>query len=229
MFDRTLLLINENILNIIKNKSVLLVGIGGVGGASLEALVRLGFHNITIVDHDTISNSNLNRQIITNQKNLGHLKVNEAQERYLSINPKLNIKPIAEFVNEDNINEILTNHYDYIIDACDTITTKFLLIREAEKRGIKIISSMGTGNRFNPQELCLTSLDKTYNDPLAKAMRSICTKNKVSLKVPVVWSRELPLKTNSRTPGSLMMVPTTAGMLIAYYILEDIKKMANFS
>ncbi len=162
--------------------------------------------------------------MITSQKNIGKYKVEMAKKRCIDINPKVNIQSLKLFLNDSNIHEIFSDTYDYIIDTCDTITTKFLLIQEAQKRNIKIISCMGTGNRMNPLELQITTLDKTYNDPLAKSMRSICKKNHVSLKVPVIWSREVPIKNGLRTPGSIMLVPTTAGMLIAYYLLEDIKK-----
>lgn len=224
MFERTLRLIDKNTYELIKKQKILLVGVGGVGGSSLEALTRLGFLNITIIDHDIIEKTNLNRQIITTQENIGKLKVEEAKKRAICINPDINIQTISSFLNEDNINEILNNNYDYIIDACDTVTTKFLLIKEAQQRKIKIISCMGTGNRFNPMDVQVTTLNKTYNDPLAKAMRAICTKNNISLKVQVIWSKEIPVKTGTRSPGSAIMVPTTAGMLTAYYILEDLKK-----
>lgn len=224
MFERTLHILDENILKKMQEKKILLVGVGGVGGHALEALVRLGFLNITIVDPDTIDESNLNRQIITNQKNIGKSKVEEASIRALSINPNLHIKKYSCFLTEANINDIFTEEYDYILDACDTITTKFLLIREAATRKCKVISSMGTGNRINPMSLTITTLDKTYNDPLAASLRTICRKNNFSLKVPVVWSKENPIKVGTRSPGSLMLVPATAGILMAYYILEDIQK-----
>lgn len=227
MFERTLRIIDESLLKKIQSKKILLVGVGGVGGAALEGLVRLGFTNITIVDHDTIDVSNLNRQIITNKDNIGKLKVNEAKKRAESINPKVLINALPAFLEESNIDEILESDYDYIIDACDTITTKYLLIKKAKEKNIKIICSMGTGNRLDPSKLCITTLDKTYNDPLSKAMRNILKKNHLPTKVPVIWSRELPIKTGTRSPGSMIMVPMNAGMLIDYYILEDIKNTTD--
>lgn len=224
MFERTLRIIDSETLAAIQSKKVLLVGVGGVGGAALEGMVRLGFTNITIIDHDTIDDTNLNRQIITNNKNIGCLKVKEAKKRCESIRPDVSITSYDTFLDESNIASILSEHYDYIVDACDTVTTKYLLIKKALEKNIKIISSMGTGNRMNPSKLTITTLDKTYNDPLSKAMRSILKKNHISLKIPVIWSSELPVKTTTRSPGSVVMVPTTAGMLITYYLLEDIKK-----
>lgn len=224
MFERTLQVIDENVFRKVQSSKILLVGVGGVGGFALEALVRSGFINITIIDHDVIDESNLNRQIITNCENIGKNKIEEAKKRCLDINPNLNIDAKTVFLGENNIDDIVDCEYDYIIDACDTITTKYLLIKTALEKNIKIISCMGTGNRLNPSKLSVTTLNKTNNDPLAKAMRSILKKNQVSSKIPVVWSSELPRKTNTRSPGSLIMVPATAGMLLVYYILDEIEK-----
>lgn len=224
MFERTLQIIDENVFKKVQTSKVLLVGVGGVGGFALEALVRSGFINITIIDHDVIDESNLNRQIITNQENIGKTKVEEAMIRCLNINPNLNIDAKSMFLEESNIDEIISCEYDYIIDACDTITTKYLLIKTALEKNIKVISCMGTGNRLNPSKLSITTLNKTYNDPLSKVMRSILKKNQITTKIPVVWSSELPRKTGTRSPGSLIMVPATAGMLLVYYILDTIEK-----
>lgn len=227
MFERTLRIIDENVLAAIQSKKVLLVGVGGVGGSALEGLIRMGFLHMTIVDHDVIDESNLNRQIITDYSNLGKLKVEEAKKRCEAINPNCTIEALSIFIDADTIDTVFQQSYDYILDACDTISTKFLLIQKAMEKHIPILSSMGTGNRMDPTKLCITMLNKTYNDPLAKAMRSILKKNHVSLKIPVIWSSEIPVKTKTRNPGSIITVPLTAGMLIAYYLLEDIKKTTN--
>ncbi len=224
MFERTLQIIDDNIFKRMQQVKICLVGIGGVGGSALEALVRLGFVNITIIDHDYIEESNLNRQIITNTHNIGKLKVEEAKKRALAINPQVNIKTISSFLNEDNIDQILENQYDYILDACDTVATKLLLIQKSLNNNFKLISAMGTGNRFNPMDVVITTLDKTYNDPLASVMRSLLRKKKLSLKIPVVWSSEVPVHTNTRKPGSIPLVPHMAGLLMAYFVLNDLKK-----
>lgn len=220
MFERTLKIIEPEILNKIKTKNILLVGVGGVGGYTLEALIRLGFQNISIIDNDTIEESNLNRQIISSKKNIGHSKVKEAKKRALSINPEANITTYEIFLNIENIDTL--KNYDYIIDACDTITTKYLLIKKALEQNSKIISCLGTGNRLNPNEIRVTSLNKTYNDPLAKAMRNILRKNNLPLNIPVIWSKEIPIKTKTREPGSLILVPAAAGLHAAYFVLNDI-------
>ncbi len=221
MFDRTLKVLNEDILNKINKQKILLVGVGGVGGYALESLVRLGFKDITIIDNDIIDISNLNRQLITNMDNIGNKKVLEAKKRALSINKNINIKTYDLFLNKDNINEI-NNDFDYIIDACDFLTAKVLLIKMALSNNIKIISCMGTGNRINPSKITITNLDKTYNDPLAKKMRNTLKKEGITLKIPVVYSSELPLKAKNRTIGSIALVPASAGLNLVYYILNDI-------
>ncbi len=224
MFDRTLKIIRKELLDKIKKQNILLVGVGGVGGFALEALIRLGFSNITIVDSDDFEESNLNRQILCTQENLGKSKVEEAKKRALSINPSANIKSIQIFLNEENIEELFKINYDYIIDACDTITTKYLLIKLSLETNTKIISCMGTGNRIDPTKVTLTTLNKTYNDPLAKAMREILRKGNVPLKIPVVWSKEIPIKTKEKTPGSIVLVPAAAGLEIAFFLLNDLEK-----
>lgn len=224
MFERTLNIINAENLNKIQNTKILLIGLGGVGGIAFECLVRLGFTNLTIVDSDKFEESNLNRQILSLQSTINEDKVEVAKARALDINPAIQITSIKKFITQDNIESLFKNEYDYIIDACDTITTKVLLIKIAQAKKIKIISSMGTGNRLNPSEIMITTLDKTHNDPVAKVMRNLLKKEGLSLKVPVVWSKELPIKKHDSTPDSLVLVPSSAGINLAYYVLNDILK-----
>ena len=223
MFDRLLKLITEEDLNKIKNTNVLLVGVGGVGGYALEALIRGGIGNITIVDSDNVEESNLNRQIISLNSNIGKSKVEVAKSRALDINPKLNIKTIKEFITKDNIDILFNDNYDYIIDACDTVTTKVLLISEANRRNINIISCMGTGNRLDPSKVKIIDISKTNNDPLAKVMRKLLREINIKHQ-KVVFSDELPVKTNDRTPGSTSLVPSVAGIYAASYVINSILK-----
>lgn len=223
MFERTLKIIDMDLLDRIKKQNVLLVGVGGVGGYALESLVRLGFQNITIVDNDCVEESNLNRQIISTTKNIGQNKVDIAKERALSINPQCQITTFKFFLNEENIENIFTKKYDYILDACDTITTKCLLIEKSLETNSKILSCMGTGNRLNPSKVEITKLNKTYNDPLSKAMRSILKKKNISLNIPVVWSSEVPISTKEKVVGSIVLVPATAGLFMSYYVFNDLK------
>ena len=224
--DRILKIISEENLKKINNLKVLIVGIGGVGGYALEALVRSGVKNITIIDYDKIDESNLNRQIISLLSNINEIKVIEAKKRMLDIRGDLNIKALDIFLTKENVNQTLdTLDFDYIIDACDTVTVKLELIKFAQNHDKKIITSLGTGNRFNPEELSITTLNKTYNDPLGKVLRKLVKDNKLNQKVTVLWSKELPVRTHDRTPGSMMFVPASAGIMIASYIIrKEIQK-----
>ena len=222
MLERMELLVNNDVINKLKSIKVLIVGIGGVGGACFEALVRLGVTNITVVDNDTFSLSNLNRQLLSNRNNIGELKVNEAVLRAKSINPDILVNTHNMFVNEANINELNIRQYDYVFDCCDTVTTKYLLIKKCVDNDVKIISSMGTGNRLDPTKIVIKDIWKTENDPLAKAMRKILRENGIKNKIPVVTSLELPIKTGSNIIGSISLVPNIAGFYMASWLFSDI-------
>ena len=224
MLDRLSMILDENIINKFKDAKILIVGIGGVGGYALECLVRSGFENITIVDKDIIDETNLNRQIIALNSTIGLKKTEIARKRALDINPNANIEVIDDFILENNIDDLFNKTYDYIIDACDTITTKIVLLKKAQEKNIKIISCLGTGNRFDSTKLQITKLNKTYNDPLAKNMRRILKEKELKINPYVIWSEELPVDSNNRTPGSIILVPMQAGNLCASFIINDIKK-----
>ena len=223
MFERLIPLIGENNFKKIQDTKILLVGIGGVGGFTLEALVRSGFINITIIDGDTIEESNLNRQIITSKENIGKDKTDEALNRYLLINPNLNLKAINIFLTKENFYEWINEDYDYIIDACDDIDIKVELIRYAEEKQIKIISALGTGKKLNPKYLEITKLNKTENDALAKKLRQRLRKENLSLNIPVVFSKETSIDTKNII-GSCIFVPSVAGIYLANYVFMDIIK-----
>mgnify|MGYP005783940077 CR=1 FL=1 len=223
MFERMIPLIGEDYLNKIKNTKILLVGIGGVGGFTLEALIRSGFSNITIVDGDVIDESNLNRQILTNEENISKPKVQEAYKRYTSINHKINLKLIDVMLTKDNFNRFINEDYDYIIDACDDLDIKLELIRYAQNKQIKIISALGTGKKLDSSYLEITTLDKTENDPLAKKLRKMVRDENLDLKIPVVFSKENTLDTGN-VIGSCVFVPSVAGIKLANYVFLDIIK-----
>ncbi len=222
MLERSKLLFSDEQLNDFSNSNILIVGIGGVGGACFEALVRMGIKNISVVDGDVFSKSNLNRQLLCTRDNIGHSKVNEALLRAKSINPDILVETYEMFLNEANIDEIDYKKYNYIIDCCDTMTTKLLLIKKALEYNIKIISSMGTGNRVDPTKLEIMNIWKTQNDPVAKVMRKMLRDNHIKYKLPVLCSTELPIKTHERIPGSVSFVPNVAGFCIASYVFNDI-------
>lgn len=221
MFERLELLIGDKI-NLIKQKSVLVLGLGGVGSYAVEALVRSGIENITIVDNDVITISNLNRQLMTNKKNIGNKKTNEIENRILDINPNVKVTKIDEFINLDNINYLFENDVDYVIDACDTITVKLELIRICKRKNIKLISSMGTGNKMDPSKLKIMDIRKTNYDPIAKIIRKMVRDEKINGKVMVVCSDEVPYTKVENIIPSNSFVPATAGLLCASYVINDI-------
>lgn len=222
MFDRLITLVGESNYNIIKSKKILLIGVGGVGSYALETLVRNGFTNITIIDYDKIDITNLNRQLITTSNNIGHSKVIEGILRAKSINPNILIDGIEKRLTNDNIKEILNLNYDYIIDACDDINIKFALIENSLHYDYKLISSMGTAKKLDPTKLCITTLDKTNNDPLAKILRKKVRDAKINKKIYVVSSTEVPV--DIKELGTANLVPSVAGILCVSYIINDILK-----
>lgn len=221
MFDRLELLIGNKI-NSIHAKKVLVIGLGGVGSYATEGLIRSGIENITIVDNDIIDLSNLNRQLMTYQSNIGKYKTDELEKRILDINPNCKVNKITKFITIDNINELFSDAYDYVVDACDTLSIKMELIRMCKKKQIKLISSMGTGNKMNPSKLKIVDIRKTSYDPIAKKIRKMIKDEKIKGKVVVVCSDEIPYTKITNKIPSNSFVPATAGLLISSYIINDI-------
>lgn len=224
MFDRFISLINKDTFDIIKNKNILIVGIGGVGGYTFESLIRSGVNNIYIIDNDIIDITNLNRQIITDSTNINDKKVIAAKKRGLNINPKANITTFDVFLDKTNINILDNINIDYIIDCCDTIDTKVLLIEYANKNNIKIISCLGTAKKLHPELLEISDLSKTSYDPLAKILRRKIKEKNITMKIPVVYSKEIPIKCIDNILGSTSFVPGVAGLLLSSYVINDIVK-----
>ena len=223
MFDRLIKIIGEENLNKISSKKILLVGVGGVGSAALEALVRNGFNNITVIDMDIIDISNLNRQLITNSDNIGSPKVKEAVLRAKTIRKDILIEGIEKMLKEDDIEELLDNNYDYIIDACDDVNVKYSLIEKTLKKDTKLITCLGTAKKLDITKLSITSIDKTNYDPLARILRHKLKVNHINpKKIMVVSSTEAPIK--SEGLGSASFVPNAAGLLCVSYIFNDIIK-----
>ncbi len=225
MFDRTEKLIGSENLNLISTKSVLIVGLGGVGSSAILSLVRSGISKVIIIDYDDVDISNINRQLIAFDSTVGKKKTLVCEEMIKNINPECEVIKYDVFLDGNNISKIIDDNLpDYIIDACDSVATKQALITESLKRKIKIISCMGTGNKLNPLDLEITDIRKTVNDPLARVMRSWVNKNKIKDKIMVLSSREVPIK-KGRVIASMCFVPNTAGILIANYIIKDIIKI----
>ena len=219
MFERTINLIGTDNFNKISNLNILLVGLGGVGSFVFESLIRAGVNNLTIVDYDVVTLSNINRQLVANINTLGRKKIDVAIEHAKEINNKINIKALDIKITSENINN-LKSDYDFIVDACDSIDAKISLIKFAKEHNIKIISSMGMGNRLKPQNIKISSLNKTINDPLAKKLRNILRKENINLNIPVVFSEELPIKKDAI--NSLVTVPSIAGIYITSYIINSV-------
>lgn len=219
MFERLITLIGEDNVNKLKETNVLIVGLGGVGGYALEALVRSGIHNLTIVDGDVVELSNLNRQIISKRNVVGKPKALAAQARALEINPEINLKVINEFITKDNFSLLKVDEFDYVVDACDDLNLKMLLIKNADK--YKLISSMGTANKMDMTRFKITTIDKTSYDPLAKIIRKKIKEEKIRTKFKVVSSDEKVMKNGTKL-GTIAYMPATSGLLCASYVINDI-------
>jgi len=221
MFDRVIKLIGEENFLKIQNTTVLVVGLGGVGGYAVESLVRSGIGKIIIVDYDNIDISNLNRQIITDQSNIGALKIDAMEKRILDINPDCEVIKINQKLDQSSVLDLFQYSFDYVIDACDTILVKKELIKLCVEKDIKIISSMGTGNKLNPTELEVTNIWKTSYDPIAKKIRKYLREQHIYDKIPVVCSKELNDKFEGSIP-SMIFVPAYSGLLCANYVINNI-------
>ena len=219
MFEKLITLIGEDNVNKLKKANVLIVGLGGVGGYALETLVRSGIYNLTIVDGDIVELSNLNRQIISKRDVIGRPKVLVAQARTLEINPDVNLKVINEFISEDNFSLLNIDSFDYVIDACDDLNLKILLIKNADK--YKLISSMGTANKMDMTRFKITTVDKTSYDPLAKIIRKKIKEEKIRTKFKVVSSDEKVMKNGTKL-GTIAYMPAVSGLLCASYVINDI-------
>lgn len=219
MQDRLYWLLDKK-TDLIKDKVILIIGLGGVGSYCLETLTRTYFKKIIIVDGDKIDISNLNRQLMANIDNVGYFKTDVFEERIKQINPDCQVIKITEFIKKENISLLFKEHIDYVIDCCDTIETKFELIKYCLKNKIKFISSMGMANRLDSSKIEIIDLSKTCYDPLAKKMRTLVKKENIKGKIPVVCSKEQPLKQNKL--GSIAHVVATAGLLCTNYVINDI-------
>ncbi len=228
MLSRLEKLIGNNNIQKIKKTTVMVIGIGGVGGYTVEALVRSGIENIIIIDHDIVDITNKNRQIIALDSTLGRKKVEVMKERILDINSNCKVTPVDIFLEKQNTEEIILKyHPDYVVDACDTIATKKEIIKTCLYHNICFISSMGTGNKLDPSQLKIVDIRKTNYDPLAKILRKWIREEKIKDKIPVLWSSELPIKIQDRIPGSTSFVPSSAGLLIASYLIKSIIKTSH--
>ena len=223
MFDRLIKLIGKENLDKLNKSNVLIIGLGGVGGLACETLIRNGIGNITIVDNDVIEESNKNRQIIALDSTINKKKTDAFEERLKDINKDVNIKKISDFITKDNIDLLYSEDYDFIIDACDTVSTKVLIIEECIKRDIKFISSMGMGKKLDITKLKIMDIKDTTHDKLAKIIRKKLKDDNIKSKVVVLSSNE-EVKDTKDVIGSYSPLTNTAGILLADYVIKEIIK-----
>lgn len=230
-FSRTALLIGENGVERLKGSRVAVFGVGGVGSFTVEALARLGVGHLTLVDPDTVAESNLNRQLIALHSTIGKYKADAARERVLDINPNADVEAIKLFYLPENADEFDVSRFDCIVDAIDTVSAKLELIVRAKAAGVPIVSSMGTGNKMHPEMLEISDISKTSVCPLARVMRRELRARGIN-SLDVVYSKEeamepkesVFLPNGKKTVGSISFVPSAAGLLIASKVCEILMK-----
>ena len=231
-FSRTELLIGAEAMEKLAAARVAIFGIGGVGGYTTEALVRSGIGAIALIDNDKVCLTNINRQIYATHSTVGKYKVDVARERILDINPNIIINTYKTFYMPDTSDQFDFSKYDYIVDAIDTVSGKLEMIVQANKTGTPIISSMGAGNKINPEMFEVTDIYKTSVCPLARVIRQELKKRKIP-KLKVVYSKEPPIKVDlenynieedgkKRFPGSNAFTPSVAGLIIASEVIKDL-------
>ena len=231
-FSRTELLLGKNGINKLKESVILVLGVGGVGSHCIEALARCGVGTLILVDSDTVSLTNINRQSIAYHSTIGKYKTQVMKERIADISPDTQVITHETFLLPENIEEIFAVRPDYIVDAIDTVTAKLAVVEEARKRGIPMISSMGTGNKLHGELFEITDISKTSVCPLCKVMRKELRARGIE-HLKVLYSKEKPItvqdtgseekpKGRRAVPGSISFVPPVAGLLIAGEVIRDL-------
>ncbi len=217
-------MLGKDAVNRLRRAHVAVFGVGGVGGYAAEAIARAGVGNITIIDPDRVSVTNINRQIIALSSTIGRLKVEVMRERILDINSECNVTALPIFFGEETRESVNFSDFDYVIDAIDTVKSKLLIIKLSRALSVPVISSMGAGNKLDPTRFRVTDIYKTSHDPLARAVRGELRRAGIdSLKV--VYSDELPTgEREAGAPGSISFVPGAAGLAIAGEVILDISK-----
>ncbi len=235
LHERTHILIGEHGLKNLMDKHVLIIGLGGVGGAATEAIARIGVGKITLLDHDVVSLSNLNRQLIALQSNIGDKKTAVAAKRIADINPDAQITIIDDFIHPDNVDALLAEHQpDYVLDCIDSVTCKAALIAACQNAGIAIVTSLGAGGRFDVSKAEVTTLKKTHTCGLARALRARLRKIGGSLDHPVIFSSEPAINASSHQPipgdpdarpratnGTISYLPNIFGFMLAGYAIQQ--------
>lgn len=222
IYTRTEMMLGANAVERLKASHVAVIGVGGVGGFTAEALARAGVGEITLVDSDKVAVSNINRQIIATHSTVGMYKTEAMKARIADINPECLVSTVSEFYSEEN--EIDLSDFDYIADCIDSVKSKIHLVTKAKQADRCIISSMGAGNKLDPTRFTVADISKTHTDPLAKVIRTELRKRGIN-HLKVVFSDEPPINpTGERTPGSISFVPSVVGLIIAGEIIKDLIK-----
>lgn len=220
--ERTAYLIGTDGVELLSRKHVALFGVGGVGGYVAEALGRAGIGALTLVDKDTVSVSNINRQIIATYDTVGQKKTEVMAKRLYSVNPDIKVFCRDCFYLPDTADQFDFTEYDYVVDAVDTVTAKLELVKRAREAGVPIISCMGTGNKLDPGQFEIADISKTSVCPLAKVMRRELRKREIT-HLKVLYSKEDPIKHEAgAVPGSISFVPPVAGLMIAGEVIKDL-------
>lgn len=220
--SRTAKLLGESAVSSLEQKKIAVFGLGGVGGHAAEALVRSGIGAIDIVDGDTVALSNINRQLIALHSTVGKNKTDVCAERFLDINPEIKLRKFPLFLNEETVGNFDFSEYDYVLDCIDDIPAKVLLASVCERLGVRLISSMGAGNKLNPMGFKVADIYETSVCPLARAMRARLRKAGVE-RLRVVYSTEEPVITE-RVPASCAYVPSAAGLLMASVVIDELTR-----
>ncbi len=231
--QRTALLLGDERMARLQNARVAVFGLGGVGGACAEALCRAGVGRLTLVDNDTVSLSNINRQIVALHSTVGQPKTAALRARLLDINPACDIEEKNLFFDQSTADSIDFSAFDYVIDAIDTVSAKLLLVERARAAGTPILCCMGTGNKLEPTRLRISAIEKTSVCPLCRVMRRELRARGIA-GVRVLWSDESPcvpiqqLSENGRhPPGSVSFVPPVAGMIVARQVVREMAGLAG--
>lgn len=216
IFERSIGLIGKENFEVIKDKVVAIFGLGGVGGTALESLARTGFEEFLIIDFDLVSSSNINRQILYTSEDIGKAKVEAAKNKLLKINKNISVETFSIKAQDFDFNRKI----DFVIDAIDDVNGKLFIAQKCEENSIPYIICLGMANRFDPSKVCISTLNKTYNDPLAKKVRHLFKESGLIInKVHVVFSLETAQSFDGKL-NSIMTVPSSAGLNIAYYLIS---------
>ena len=219
IYTRTEGILGKEGVERLKGASVLVVGVGGVGGFAVEALVRAGVGRIAVLDSDLVAPSNLNRQIIATTATVGMEKVDAIERRIFDINPTCEVAKFNVFYSAETAEGISLSEYDYVLDCIDSVRSKLELIKRATECGVPIISAMGAGNKLDPTRFRVADISKTAGDPLAKVVRTELRKMGIN-HLKVVFSDEPPVKTGERTPMSISFMPSTMGLIMASEVIK---------